>query len=125
MPPTRNVALPIATTLLAPPTIDLKNMVIQKTAVTTVKTKVVTLHGVHALAIISDIQTIFGPQAFRPIGLETSLLMIMTSIATHTIVVVLGAALMIDTIIENAITSQLLVIAKAKVTMPKPVTNPD
>ncbi len=47
--------------------------------------------------------------------------------ATYAIVVVLdlGAALMINIIAENAITSQQLMTARAKVTMPNSTTNPD
>ncbi len=49
----------------------------------------------------------------------------MMTIAAHAIVVVLGATLMINMIAVNAITSQQLVTARAKVTMPNSVADPD
>ncbi len=84
-----------------------------------------TLHGVHALIIILDIQTIISPRACRPIILESSPLVIVTNIATHVIVMVLGAALKTDMVAGNAIASQQLVTARAKVTMPNSATDPD
>ncbi len=49
----------------------------------------------------------------------------MTTITKHGIAVALEAVLMIDMIIGTAIASQPLVTAKAKVTMPNTVTDPD
>ncbi len=47
------------------------------------------------------------------------------TIVKNLIVVVLGAALVINMIAENAIASQLLVTARAKITMPNTKTDPD
>ncbi len=47
------------------------------------------------------------------------------TIMKHPIVVILGAALVIDMTAETAIASQPLVTARAKVTMPNTKTNPD
>ncbi len=49
----------------------------------------------------------------------------MTTITNHGIAVVLEAVLMIDMIIGTVIASQPLVTAKAKVTMPNTMTDPD
>ncbi len=46
-------------------------------------------------------------------------------VATRTIIIVLGAALVIDMTAENTITSPQLVVTRAKVTMPNSATNPD
>ncbi len=51
--------------------------------------------------------------------------MIVTNIATYTIVVALKAALVIDMIAGNTITSQLFVTTKAKTTMPNTKTDLD
>ncbi len=102
-----------------------KNLVTQKISVSTVNLKVMTSHGVHALVIILDTQTIVNPQTCQPIILETNPLVIAMNIATHAIVIILGATLVIDMITENAITSHQLVTTWAKVTMPNTATNPD
>ncbi len=79
-----------------------------------------TLHGVPALVITLDTSTIISPLAHQLIILEADPLKIVTDIAIHAIVValILVAPLMINMITENAIRSQLLVIARAKITMP-------
>ncbi len=104
---------------------DPKNVVAQKISVVTVNPKVMTLHGAHALVIIFDTQAIVSPWAHQPIFLKTSPLVIVTTIVKHTIVVIVEAALQINMITEYAIASQLLATARAKVTMPNTLTNPD
>ncbi len=55
----------------------------------------------------------------------SSPLVIVTSIATQTIVVALQATVMMDMIAENLIASLQLVTSRAKVSMPNTVTDPD
>ncbi len=72
-----------------------------------------------------DIPTIVSPQACQQIILRTSPLVIMTSIATSTIIVALEAVLVINMTTGTAIVSQPLMTAEAKVTMPNTVTDLD
>ncbi len=92
----------------------------QKTSVTTARPKAMILHGVPALFITSDTPTIVSPQACWLIILKTNHLEMMMDIAIHKIVVafILIATLVINMIAGNSITSQMLVTAWAKVTMP-------
>ncbi len=102
-------------------------MVIQKTPVATTRPKAMMLHGVLALVITSDTQTIISPWACQLIVLETNPLKVMTDIAIHAIVIalILVVTLMIDMIAEHTIASQLLVTAKAKTTMRNIAANLD
>ena len=93
-------------------------MTAQKTSVATARPKVTMLHGIHAIVIIFDTLIIVSQQALQTIVLKTTT-EIETTIVTHAIAVLFAhvAVLAIDTIAGITITSQTLVIVKARTTM--------
>lgn len=85
-----------------------------------------TLNGAPVIITTLDTLTIVSPRARGPIVLKITI-GIVTRIAKHAIVFALAlvAVLVIAMITEIAITSQMLVIPKAKTTMPNTETDPD
>ncbi len=81
-------------------------------------------HGAPALVTILDTQNIISPRALC-IVLKKIPLMTLTENALHAIIVVLKATLVIVMIAAIAITSQPLVTAKTKVTIPNTKIVPD